>query len=573
MSHFDAWKLLAGLGIFLFGIYLMEDAIKGLAGRTFKKLVRRYTGTRITAIMTGTSTTAILQSSSAISLMVLAFVGAGIMSLENAVGVVLGSNLGTTVTAWIVAFFGFKVNIESFALPLIGIGGLGMIFSSSKPKIFNLSKLLIGFGFLFHGLDYMKTSVEELAALFELEAIAGLGLWVFFGAGVLLSALMQSSSATIAITLTGIDTGMIGLTAGAAMVIGANIGTTATVLLGAAGGIPIKKRVAYSHFIFNLVTALVAVLLMPVLVWIIEVGLGWQNQAVMGIALFHTLFNLIGVLLFLPFVPLLTHIVSRFFPEPDRMFTHYIQNTSPEITEAAIAAFNKEVFHQYKESRNYLVKLYRLEDLKQLEHTSPSPADQAFTGSDSQFYLKLKELHGEIFEYYARINAGELENQESKMLDHYLRSSRSIMNSVKNLTGVHADLGEFELSDNAFLSNTYSSFQSRLQELIVDLDTVIEAGLEDGDKISSILDDTFDKVEVHDTAFIRESSNVIRRGELEDLEATTLLMINRLFTQSCRMIVLSLRGLLLGEELNQGEESDLFQDADRPVMNRDKKIL
>ncbi len=157
---FDIWKLLAGLGIFMFGMFLMEESIKKLSGRAFKRLIRVYTTGKVKSIFSGIFVTSILQSSSAVSLMVLAFVGAGIMSMENAIGVILGSNIGTTVTAWIVASIGFKVNIESFALPLIGMGGLGLIFLGRSEKYSNISKLLVGFGFLFMGLDYMKTSVE-----------------------------------------------------------------------------------------------------------------------------------------------------------------------------------------------------------------------------------------------------------------------------------------------------------------------------------------------------------------------------------------------------------------------------
>jgi len=593
LNHFDIWKLLAGLGIFLFGIYLMEESIKGLAGRSFKRMIRRYTSTRASAILTGASTTAILQSSSAISLMILAFVGAGIMSLENAIGVVLGSNIGTTVTAWIVAFFGFKVSIESFALPLIGIGGLGMILFSGKPVFYNLGKLFIGFGFLFHGLDFMKLSVEQLAAQFDITAITGLGLWVFILAGILLTALMQSSSATIAIVLSAIYAGVIGLSAGAAMVIGANVGTTTTVILGAIGGVPNKKRVAYSHLIFNLVTAAVALLLLPLLVWFIETGIGWRNQAVMGIALFHTLFNLIGVLLFLPFVPRLTGAVSRMFPEPEHMFTHYIQNTSPAIVDAAVAAFRKEVIHLYKEARNFLVLLFELEELEPLEHSTPSPHDQTFTGTSERFYLRIKELHGEIFEYYAKINAGELTKDESRELDQYLRAGRSIMNSVKNLKDIHADLLEFELSDRAILSESHLAFSRRLRELLASLDRVIDldvdAGIESDavyrkreerqeptlnkSEAGSVLDETFEAIEEHDAGYITESSHAIRQGELEDVEATSLLMVNRLFTQSCRMIVFSLRGLLLGEEYKTDEDSDDPNAGGRLKTRESKKSM
>ena len=137
-AEFDLWKLLAGLGIFLFGMFLLEDSVKALSGKAFRRIIRLYTNGRLKAIGSGTLSTAILQSSSAVSLMVLAFVGAGVMSIENAIGVIMGSNIGTTFTAWIVATLGFKIKIESFALPFIGIGGIGLIFfRNSSPLIFN----------------------------------------------------------------------------------------------------------------------------------------------------------------------------------------------------------------------------------------------------------------------------------------------------------------------------------------------------------------------------------------------------------------------------------------------------
>ena len=160
LELFDEWKFLAGLGIFLFGMFMMEESVKQLAGRSFKTLIRRFTGTRTKGLATGVVTTAVLQSSSAVSLMVLAFVGAGLMPLANAIAVIMGAMIGTTCTAWIVALIGFQFKIDVFALPLIGIGGLGLIFFSGSARFVNISKLLAAFGFLFHGLDFMKTSVE-----------------------------------------------------------------------------------------------------------------------------------------------------------------------------------------------------------------------------------------------------------------------------------------------------------------------------------------------------------------------------------------------------------------------------
>src|SRR5210317_599126 len=184
---FDIWKLIAGLGIFLIGMYMLEDAIKILSGKAFRRMIRLYTNGRFRSIGSGTLVTAILQSSSAASLMVLAFVGAGVMSMENAIGVIMGTNIGTTCTAWIVAILGFKVKIESFALPLIGIGAVLMIIFGTTSRIFQVSRLFIGFGFLFLGLDYMKVSVENFTQGFDLSHVPDYGPWLYLLVGALMT--------------------------------------------------------------------------------------------------------------------------------------------------------------------------------------------------------------------------------------------------------------------------------------------------------------------------------------------------------------------------------------------------
>jgi phosphate:Na+ symporter len=147
-SSLDIWKLLAGLGIFLFGMLLIEESVKALSGRTFRRIIRKYTNGRLRAIGSGALVTALLQSSSAVSLMVLAFVGAGVMSMQNAIGVIMGSNVGTTLTVWIIATIGFKIKIESLALPFIGLGAVGLILFKPATKPFLITRLIIGFGFL-----------------------------------------------------------------------------------------------------------------------------------------------------------------------------------------------------------------------------------------------------------------------------------------------------------------------------------------------------------------------------------------------------------------------------------------
>ena len=529
-EHFDLWRLLAGLGIFLFGMFMMEESIKLLSGRAFKSLIRRYTGTRLRGIFSGIISTSILQSSSAVSLMVLAFAGAGLMSLVNAVAVMIGTKIGTTMTAWIVAVFGFKFQIEAFALPMIGLGGLGLIFLANSPRYVNLSKLVVAFGFLFHGLDFMKSSVEDLAAAIDIAALPDLGIWFYGLVGLLLTAIMQSSSATIAITLTMLYTGVVGFSAAAAMVIGANVGTTVTVLLGSMGGIPVKKQAALSQLIFTTGTAALTFLLLPVLTWLVLDLLGFADNLVLGLALFHTLFNVMGVIMFYPLIPAIAVFVSRRIPERQVLqLTRYITNTSPEVPEAAIEALRKEAVNQAKWSVDFIRLIYGIDP----RHRTRSPVS----------YDDLERLHAEIFTFYARIQGHQMEEEEARRVEPFIRASRSIMNAAKNLYEQNHELDEFRREDQEFMQDAWHRFLERLEIVGAVVD---EIGAEPDLDHAGLLEQAFLAVEEADKRFIRSCAREVAAQRLREHDVTRLLMSNRLFTQSCRMLVLSLKSLNRG---------------------------
>ena len=435
-GNFDVWKLLAGLGIFLFGMFLLEEALKALSGKAFKKLIRSYTDGRLKAIASGSLVTAILQSSSAVSLMVLAFVGAGVMSMENGIGVIMGSNIGTTFTAWIVATLGFKLKIEGFALPLIAIGGIGLASSDSSAKFFHFCKLLIGFGFLFLGLDYMKASVDGIAHNFDLSQVPEYGLWLYLVVGILITAVMQSSSASIAIALTALHSQLITFHMGVAMVIGANVGTTITILLGAISGIQAKKRVAISHLLFNVITGIIAFLAIPVLVWTVKLIFDIQTNSVMGLALFHTLFNIIGVLFFLPFIGLLARQLIRIFPDRKTVLTVFLDKTPNEVTDAATAALRKELLHLLLECQFYNLRLLHIDEKLVFDQDSPLETSKKKKIPLPELYESIKLLHAEIFAFYSRLQAHKLEEHEAKDNERIIFASRNIMNSIKNFKGI-----------------------------------------------------------------------------------------------------------------------------------------
>ncbi|MCI5124257.1 MAG: Na/Pi cotransporter family protein [Candidatus Electrothrix sp. AR5] len=543
----DFWKLAAGLAIFLYGMFLLEDSVRIMSGKAFRQMIRFYTDGRLRSIGSGALITAILQSSSAVSLMVLAFVGAGVMTMENGIGVMMGSNIGTTFTSWIVAVFGFKIKIESFAFPLIACAGLIFIIVSSSSKLFQLGRLLIGFGFLFLGLDFMKTSVEAYAQHIDLTLLAEYGAWVYLLFGIIMTALMQSSSASIAVILTGISSGLIDFEIATAMVIGANIGTTVTVLLGAIGGIPAKKRVSTSHLIFNLISGIIAFIALGPLSRFVGLFIDTSANAVMGLALFHTLFNFVGVIIFFPFIGYMARFLLRIFPERKAVLTVYLNNTPTEVLDAATSSLRKETLHLFEECQLYTLKTFGIDEKLVFDHSLPFQKNLGRRSTPTDFYENAKLLHGEIIEFYAKLLNAKLEQEEAKALERMIYASRNIMNSMKNIKGLRHDMEEFDSSDNKHLNLQYRLFRRRLIGLYHSINSFFET-MGDHQEQYRILLRTVVHIEQQDSQFLNTIMELAAAKDIDEREISSLLMANRLFSQSCRLQVFALKDLLLRKE-------------------------
>lgn len=433
----DVWRLLAGLGIFLFGMFLLEEGIHALSGQAFQRMLARFTNQPLKAVATGTLATAVMQSSSAVSLMVLAFVGAGVLAMGNAIGVIIGSNLGTTATAWIVATLGFKMDIEALSLPFIGIGGLGLIFFGRQPRYAAICRLLTGFGFLFMGLDYMKSSVTEFTESVGAGFFEGIPAWLYLFIGIVLTAVTQSSSASLAIILSAVYSGITGYYEAALYVIGANIGTTVTVMLGTLGGSTVKKQVAASHVIFNWTTGAVAVVALPGLLWVVSAIVGGREDPVLRLALFHTLFNLMGVLLFVPFTGQLGRIVQRVFPIRHKTFTRYISQMPDGVGEAAANALEKEVWYLLS-----LVLHYHSRQLDMPDELEQDLDGEIVTNHHKITFSQLKEINTEMVTYASRLQKESLSEQQGERVHKALFTARMAIFSAKWMRELGTELDQ-----------------------------------------------------------------------------------------------------------------------------------
>lgn len=563
-GEFDIWKFLAGLGIFLFGMFLLEESVRNLAGRSFKRFIRKYTTGRFKSVLSGGLITALLQSSSAVSLMVLTFVGAGIMSMRNAIGVILGSNAGTTTTAWIVALLGFSLEIESLALPMIGIGGLGTIFLGSSDRYSNISKLLVGFGFLFMGLDFMKVSVEHFTDDFAMDAFTGYGILLYLLVGIVLTAIMQSSSATIAIVLTGLNAGILDFESAAAVVVGANIGTTVTVLIGSIGGNQIKKRVAASHLVFNVVTAVLGIVLLYPLSWLILQITGPDPEdAVIGIAIFHTVFNVMGVLLFIPFMSWLAQLLVRLVPDKRPGLTMVIHRLPPGESEAAIPGIHAEVFHLILTVLRHNLIALRIDP----QLVFPLGAGETKPTREippEQQYDNLKTLQADIFTFAARVQESTLGVKESEDLHRFLHGARLALHSAKTLKDVQHYFEEFENADNDYLNQQYTAFRQRMIAEYLKIAELHRDSTEEPihpDRVSGDMAQILHHIRKEDQQFVRATTKAVAANELKDTDISNILIANRAFIQSSRQILSALREALLTPA-----ESAMFEELTDPQL-------
>jgi phosphate:Na+ symporter len=317
--------ILGSLGLFLYGMKIMSEGLQKVSGRKLRGLVEDLTRTPLRGVVSGAVMTTIVQSSSASTVIMISFVNAGLLKLKQAISMIMGANLGTTTTFWLIALIGFKFNLSAIALPAIGVGVICIFFR--KTKVREVGETLIGFGILFLGLNLLKDSVPDVETNIELfqmlEGLGAYGFWsilLFFFFGIILTIAVQSSSVAGAITLTLVAKGWIDYELAAAIVLGENVGTTITANLAAMTGNVESKRAARAHLLFNLIGV---VWMLPIFVFFIQfvdflgglISLNDRGGIQVRLAIFHTLFNVFNTILLIKFIPQLAAIATRMAPK------------------------------------------------------------------------------------------------------------------------------------------------------------------------------------------------------------------------------------------------------------------
>ena len=450
-SSFGFWTIIniaGALAFFIFGMKMMSEGIQRAAGSQMRNILRSMTKNRVLGVFTGFLITALVQSSSATTVMTVSFVNAGILSLVESAGVMMGANIGTTVTGWIIAILGFKVKLSAYSIPLFAIG-VPLLFSKSGKRKY-WGEFLIGFAILFLGLSYLKNAVPDLGgeALAFIEGWAQYGIFsriLFVMVGALITVIVQSSSAAMAITLTLVYAGWLPLEVAAAMVLGENIGTTITAELASIIGNTSAKRSARIHSLFNIIGVFWMVLLLP---WVIEflstfvenfTGIFESNAKIKTadldrtqamntyiLAAFHTTFNILNVLLLLGFVPWLIKMAIKTVPDKtgdDAIDTLKFINSANRTPELATVELQKEV------ARYGSITTRMLEFSKQLLNTSDEKESLTLISKLKKYEDITDKFENEITEYITNLSDKEMTHKTSIRL----RSFFNICNDMERV--------------------------------------------------------------------------------------------------------------------------------------------
>lgn len=468
IANFDFWYFLAGLGIFLFGMYHLEKGINGFAGKSFKKIIRRFTGTAWKGVVTGTLVTAVLQSSSLVNLLTAAFLGGGLMTLQNAIAVVFGANIGTTFTSWVVAYLGFKLDISAFSYPFLAIGALTYLFMDNRPLLKSTGSFLMGFGLIFLGIDFMKDAVEQVTNSMNLLHYKHLGLWIFMLLGIVITALIQSSSAMNVIVLSALFGNIIDISQACYLSVGANIGTTFSLVLAALKGTADKKRLAATHVLFNVISGLIMIIILQFVISFIKNQLN-INEPVLVLSAFNSIMNIAGVILFFPFIPWMSRKLRQFFKEEKKETNClYITRVSTEVTDVALSALDNEIRNVFFMTKEFFYKVLRFTGYN---HENEHFIDKILMKADEPIerYNMMKKTEDEVTTFYKLLQSKNLTESESNTLAAHMIRLRSLVYAAKNMKDIINNVKDMDESDDGIAKKILQKLRDFSQVMMTEL--------------------------------------------------------------------------------------------------------
>jgi phosphate:Na+ symporter len=528
----DFKQIAAGVAIFLFGMLSLEQGFRVFTGGTLEKILRKTTGSLWKSLGFGVVSTTVLQSSSLVSVITISFLSAGLIGLAAGVGIIFGANLGTTTGAWLVAGFGMKVKISAYAMPMLVFGVL-LIFQKSKA-LNGIGYILAGLGFLFLGIHYMKEGFEAFKDSIDLSAFAipgYRGLFIYTAIGIFATVVMQSSHATLVLIITALAAQQITYENGLALAIGANVGTTITAIIGSMSANIQGKRLAGAHLIFNLTTGFIAILFIHQFVQIVDgvsaaIGIA-EDDYTLKLAVFHTIFNLVGIAVMIPFINKMVLWLEKTFKEKESSVEQakYLTDSALEFADTAVEAVRKETLHLYDNAIEIIVDTIGFSlseinsdiDLEQLLNTKKKLPE---VDVDARYDKSIKGIFSAIIAFISQVKFSWQLEQSGDL--HWLRrASRNIVEAIKSTKHLQKNLLKFSQSYNQYASREYQNIRLNLALLLRELEDIRHEPDPDIKILS--MDSIKVSMEEGDEKLNNEIDELIRNGKIVPETGTSLI--------------------------------------------------
>lgn len=550
-------QIAAGVAIFLFGMLALEDGFQQLSGGMLQRFLRNSTNSLWKSFNFGLITTTLMQSSSLVSIITISFLSAGLIELAGGIGIIFGANIGTTTGAWLLAGFGLKIKLATYAMPMLVFG---IIFVFQKNKTLKaLGWVLAGIGFLFMGIHNMKEGFDVMRETIDLSAysITGFkGLMIYTLIGIAATVIMQSSHATLVLIITALATSQITYENALALSIGANVGTTITAILGSLSANIEGKRLAAAHLIFNLITAIIAITSIKYLLISVE-WLGNQlnlapDNYTLRLAIFHSLFNVIGVLAVMPFINPLVKFLKRIMPEKtiELKQPKYILDSVLESEQATKVAIYSESVRLYDLSLKVIangIALKKTEMLKTIDKETLPLKEQPLDGVDinKAYEIRIKNIFSSIFEFVI-IARDKFSANNTKSMQKHSIAVRRLAFCIKEIKHLNKNLSNYIHSDNLVIKGGYNYLRWSIITTVRQINKIRHKN--NKGKRKRLLRELSQKVATENAIMIEKIEKAISDQSITALMSTSLVTDTEYANRACQNLIEMSEILFIGQK-------------------------
>ncbi|WP_419768298.1 Na/Pi cotransporter family protein [Arcobacter sp.] len=491
LTYESAKIIVAGVAVFLVGVFFMEEGFKLFSGSFFERILEKFTNTLPKSLGSGFLITSIIQSSSLTSVILISFLGTGLIGLGEAIGVVLGSSLGSTTTAWLISVLGLKIKISHYAMPIL-IFGIFFRFSKNE-KYKGFGNILLGLGFIFLGISYLINGFSSLKNFIDLSTFVTdgyLGIGIYFLIGAVMTFIIQSSSASMAIILTALASTQITYMTALAIMIGGKVGSTTTTILGSLSSNENGKRLAIAQLIFNLVSASFAIIFIYQIIYLIDFvahyfGLNFDNY-VIKLTMFHTIFNVAAIIIVAPFIPKLVVYLQKLFVPKTKSWASpkYLNKEVIKIPKTALISLRKESQNLYF---NFLKAIMHLMNIKHedvfLNRYKEKSKINNNVKIDKVYKENLKSLYVEILKYGIE-SQKNMKNEDIKIVNMFKLIAGQMIKLLNNIKTLQKNIDIHKNCINKYIKKEYDFLEDMIIMVLIELKDIRQNhNLDDIDKM------------------------------------------------------------------------------------------